>query len=57
MIGNQFLEVPISEWAKPYVAKAVTSGLMNGMDDGSFNPNGNALREHAFVVVFRILNV
>ena len=47
----------IGDWATTYVAKAVSMGLMNGMDDGSFNPKGNALREQAFAVIYRILEL
>jgi len=47
----------IGDWATTYVAKAVSMGLMNGMDDGNFNPKGNALREQAFAVIYRILKL
>lgn len=46
----------ISYWAKEYVEKAVALGLVNGMGDGTFNPKGNALREQAFAVIYRVLN-
>jgi len=46
----------ISHWAKEYVEKAVSLGLINGMGDGTFNPKGNALREQAFAVIYRVLN-
>ena len=53
-----FIDVEnISEWARSYVAEAVALGLMNGMDDGSFNPKGNALREQAFAVISRIMSL
>ena len=47
----------ISDWAKGYVSKAASLGLMNGMDEGKFNPKGNALREQAFAVIYRILKL
>lgn len=44
----------ISDWAVPYVQKAVALGFMNGMEDGSFAPASNALREQAFAVIGRL---
>ncbi|MBR2885252.1 MAG: S-layer homology domain-containing protein, partial [Clostridia bacterium] len=43
----------ISDWAKEYVSKVYSLGIVNGMDDGSFLPKNNALREQAFVILAR----
>lgn len=45
----------ISEWARDYVKTAAYNGLMSGMEDGSFNPQGNATRAEAATVIYRIL--
>lgn len=47
----------ISEWAKDYVSKAVSMGIINGMGDGKFAPKGTTLREQAMVMIYRILNL
>ena len=46
----------ISGWALEYVNKAYSLGLINGMDDGTFAPKNNALREQAFIILARIKN-
>lgn len=45
----------ISGWAAEGIEKAVSSGLMNGMPDGTFAPKQNTKRDEAFVVVYRLL--
>lgn len=45
----------ISDWAEQYVAKAVELGLINGMEDNTFQPNGNTLREQAMVMTYRVM--
>lgn len=47
----------ISDWAKAYVNKVYALGIVNGMDDGSFLPKNNALREQAFVMLARFTNL
>ncbi len=44
----------ISLWAFESVQKAYSLGIINGMDDGSFAPKNNALREQAFVMLARM---
>lgn len=44
----------ISDWAKPYIQKAVAAGLMKGVSNDMFAPQENALREQAIVVIYRI---
>ncbi|MEG2583736.1 MAG: S-layer homology domain-containing protein, partial [Oscillospiraceae bacterium] len=45
----------ISEWARPFVNKATTVKLLNGMEDGTFLPKEKALREQAIVVIYRLI--
>ncbi len=45
----------ISDWAKQYVAKAVEMGLINGMEDNTFQPEGNTLREQSMVMTYRLM--
>lgn len=45
----------ISVWAKDYVRKTYSLGIVNGMGDGSFAPKSNALREQAFVMLARFV--
>lgn len=47
----------ISNWAKASVQKAYSLGIVNGMGDGSFAPKHNALREQAFVMLARFIEV
>jgi len=47
----------ISDWAVEYVNKVYSLGIINGMDDGSFEPKSNTLREQAFVILTRIINI
>ena len=47
----------ISAWATESVQKAYSLGIINGMDNGSFAPKSNALREQAFVMLSRMLDV
>lgn len=45
----------ISDWAKEYIKKAVSAGIINGYETGEFKPGDNAMREHAMVIIYRIL--
>ena len=45
----------VSEWAIEYVNIAGYTGLMTGMEDGSFRPQGNATRAETATVISRIL--
>lgn len=49
-------ENQISEWAKDYVQKAYSYGLISGMPDGSFAPQEHMLREQGMAAVYRMLN-
>ena len=46
----------ISPWALEYINKVYSMGIVNGMDDGTFAPKNNALREQAFVILKRFIN-
>jgi len=45
----------ISNWARDAVAYCVNNGLMNGVGDGNFNPQGSATREQMAVVTNQFL--
>ncbi|TDG00533.1 S-layer homology domain-containing protein [Paenibacillus piri] len=45
----------VSEWAKAGVAGAVNAGIVNGMTDKAFAPNGQATRAEAAVMLKRLL--
>lgn len=47
----------ISGWAREYVAKALEAGLMNGISDSEFAPQGSATRAQAAVVLYRFLEL
>ena len=44
----------ISPWALEYINKVYSLGIVNGMDDGTFAPKNNTLREQAFIVLSRL---
>lgn len=45
----------VSDWAVSYMSTAVSMGLINGLDDGSLQPQSHTLREQAMVMVYRAL--
>ncbi len=45
----------ISDWAKPYVAKAYNDGVITGYEDGSFRPRKTVSREEAITLLVRSL--
>ncbi len=47
----------ISDWAKIYIDKCTSSGLMNGMDDANFAPKSDATRAQAAVLIVRLLEM
>lgn len=46
----------VSDWARPYMATAVSLGLINGMEDQTLQPQGSTLREQAMVMVYRTID-
>jgi hypothetical protein len=51
---KQFQDVP-SYWAKPYVEKASSAGIVNGVSSTKFDPYSLATRDQAFVMIERAL--
>lgn len=47
----------ISDWAKGYVSKVTGLKLMQGMEDGKFNPNGSITKEQVIVTLLRLYNM
>ena len=47
----------MSDWALQYISRAISLGLMNGVEYNRFAPSENALREQAFVTVKRLLSL
>lgn len=45
----------VSGWSVPYVAYASENGIVNGMTDALFNPNGDISREQAMTILARAL--
>lgn len=45
----------IADWAKEPVSKAVALGLINGMGDGSFQPESNMSRAQGVTIIARLL--
>ncbi|MGN0149528.1 MAG: S-layer homology domain-containing protein [Clostridia bacterium] len=45
----------IGEWAREYVYKAYSAGIIYGMENGVFSPKSNAQRAQAFAVMSRFI--
>ncbi len=50
-------EHSIADYAKDAVKILQANGIMNGRDDGSFDPGSNASRAEAAVVIYKLLNI
>lgn len=48
-----FEDVLKDRWSYPYIASAVTSGLITGLDETTFNPEGIMTREDMAVILYR----
>ncbi|MFX3632376.1 MAG: cadherin-like beta sandwich domain-containing protein [Candidatus Pristimantibacillus sp.] len=46
----------IPPWSLPYIAEAAKRGLVNGLENNRFEPNGTATRAEAVVILTRLLN-
>ena len=46
----------VSGWSVPYVAFASDNGIVNGVTDSLFSPNGDISREQAMTILSRALN-
>lgn len=51
-----FPDVPQSHWACDTIASLVQSGIINGMPDGTFNPEGEVTREQFIKMLVVALN-
>ena len=51
--NNAFTDVITDQWYAPYVGTANTYGIVNGVGDGRFNPEGTITRQEAAVMVAR----
>ena len=47
----------ISDWAFPAVNLAAMSGVITGMDSGSFRPKDTATRAQAAVIINRLIKL
>lgn len=47
----------IAEWAVGYIDKACRAGLIEGNDDGSFNPKGNITRAQCAVLLVKAMKI
>jgi len=52
-----FLDVAGSSWYAPYVGTASVKGIVNGVGDGKFAPDGTITRQEAAVMVMRAAKV
>ena len=48
-----FVDVASTAWYSPYVGAASTYGLINGVGEGRFSPDGTITRQEAAVMVSR----
>ena len=56
--GENFTDFnEISDWAKPYVAKASSEKIINGYDDGSFSPKEKVSWEMAISLITRTVKL
>jgi hypothetical protein len=51
--NNVFTDVKAADWFAPYVGAANSYGIVNGVGDGKFNPNGTITRQEAAAMVAR----
>ena len=50
-----FDDVSASDWYAPFIAAAYNNGLINGVGENTFAPNGKILRQDAAAVVYRAI--
>ena len=53
---NVFTDVPDGQWYAKAVAWAAENGIVGGVGDGKFDPNGNITREQMAAILFRYAN-
>ena len=54
--NNIYSDVPDSHWAAGIIQTATDQGIINGMGDGTFNPEGNVTYEQVCTMLVRALN-
>ena len=51
--GSSFSDVPAGQWYSAYVKWASDNGIVNGVGDGRFDPNGEITREQMAALLYR----
>ncbi len=54
---NSFTDVPAGQWYTEAVAWAAHNGIVGGVGDNRFDPNGNITREQMAAILFRFANL
>lgn len=50
---NNFTDIPSGQWYTNAVVWAATNGIVNGVGDNKFNPDGNISREQMATILYR----
>lgn len=53
----EFADADLLEWSKPFVAKAVELGIVNGYEDNTFKPGAQITRAEAFAMLTRAMKL
>lgn len=56
-VNKNFKDISDSEWYYDYIAKAYSSGLMNGVDDAYFKPDSNITIAQSVTLAARIYSI
>ncbi|WP_171651944.1 S-layer homology domain-containing protein [Paenibacillus foliorum] len=54
---TSFRDIDKDNWAKSYIEILTSSGIVNGYEDGTFQPNKNISRAEMLTIISRILNL
>lgn len=54
---SDFADIDKNDWAYPYISKAYTMGVANGITDEYFAPENNITRQDAVTMLFRIVQM
>ena len=54
--ANSFADVPGGQWYTEPVAWAAENGIVNGVGDNKFDPEGNITREQMATILYRYCN-
>ena len=54
--GSHFTDVSSSHWAAPYINWASENGIVNGVGDSKFNPNGVITLEQYCTIICRFMD-